>query len=195
MEHAAGASDCTSRVQGVSVASRPPIMNVTAAAMASHPTPNSLECRHQAIWQVVHLQKVSIMTSRLYTGPARDLYRAMRRDGNRPELTPNQLGVRTQGKVRDIRLHPDGAVYPDTGGMTVVPDDPMHMKRHHRPASLLGTGRKPVWSISSARIVNPLAIRQDTPKHWLIEPALPMQLQAFSDALADTAPFWQVSHE
>ncbi len=134
------------------------------------------------------------MTSQLYTGAARNLYRAMRQAGNRPELAPNQLGVRTQGTVRDIKLHPNGTVYPDTGGMTVVPDDPMQMQRHHRPASLLGTGRRPVWSISSARIVNPLAIRQDTPKHWLIEPALPMQLQTFSDALADTAPFWQVSH-
>ena len=162
----------------------------------------SMTCRHHpitwvavtAIWESVHLPKVSIMTPHLYTGPERNLYRAMRKDGKTPEIGPNQLGVRTQGKYADIRPGVDGTVKPDNGGMSVVPDDPMQMKRHHRPASLLGTGRKPVWSISSARIVNLLAIRQDTPKHWLIEPSLSMQLQTFSDALADTAPFWQVSH-
>jgi len=78
--------------------------------------------------------------------------------------------------------------------MSVTPDDPMDLPQRRRPPSLLGTGNRPVWSIVSAHIAGRLAIRQDRPTHWLIEPSSSMQLPAFEEVLADTAPRWSRSH-
>ena len=119
------------------------------------------------------------MVSKLYTGRARDLYRAMRKDGETPEVGPNQLGVRTKGTKIDLTPDVDGTVQPDTGGMSVIPDDPNDLPYHRRPISLEGSSTWPVWVISSPDIVSPLAIRPTDPKHWLIAPSRPMTLEKF----------------
>lgn len=44
---------------------------------------------------------------------------------------------------------PGDLVYPLQGGVSVAPDDPRHLPRHRRPASLGGTGLDPVWYIEN----------------------------------------------
>lgn len=130
----------------------------------------------------------------LYEGPARDLYRAMARDGEVPLLGPGHLGVRTTGEHVDIQVDASGTVHPGAGGMSVTPDDPRDLPLHRRPESLLGTGNRPVWSIQSTRFARHLAIRQNRPEHWLIEPSILMELEAYESALADTRPHWILTH-
>ena len=130
----------------------------------------------------------------LYLGPTRDLFRAMADGGGTPLVGPGHLGVRTSGDPSDITVDATGSVHPEAGGMSVTPDDPMDLPRHRRPRSLLGTGTRPVWSIASAHITGRLAIRQDRPTHWLIEPSSSMELSVFEEALADTAPRWSLFH-
>ena len=130
------------------------------------------------------------MASSLHSGPARDLYRAMKDDNGAPLVDPNHLGVRTTGPHIDIESDALGLVHPGMGGMSVTPDDPMDLHRHFRPRSLGGRGKWPVWVISSARIADPLAARQDRPTHWQIEPSFRMALAAYESALAETAPHW-----
>ena len=107
-----------------------------------------------------------------------------------PLVDPNHLGVRTTGPRIDINTDAHGVVRPNTGGMSVTPDDPIYLPRHFRPRDLGGRGKRPVWLISSARIADPLATRQDEPKHWLIEPSTTMALAVYESALAETAPHW-----
>ena len=127
-----------------------------------------------------------------YTGSARDLYRAMRIDGETPEVAPNQLGVRTEGEHADITPDADGTVWPDTGGMSVTPDDPEDLPYHRRPVSLEGSCRWPVWVISSSDIVSPLVVQPQEETHWFIEPSHPMAVAQYTSALVGTAPLWQV---
>ena len=121
---------------------------------------------------------------------ARDLYRAMDNDGGTPLVDPNHLGVRTAGEYRDIQVDTAGVVLPGTGGMSVTPDDPINLPRHFRPRSLGGRGKRPVWLVSSAHIIDPLAAREDGPTHWLIEPSSTMALAAYESGLVATAPRW-----
>lgn len=130
----------------------------------------------------------------LYVGPTRDLFRAMANDGGAPLVGPGHLGVRTSGDRCDIKADATGSVHPETGGMSVTPDSPMDLPLHRKPRSLLGTGTRPVWCIASSHVAGHLAIRQDRPTHWLIEPSSSMELSVFQEALADTAPRWILSH-
>lgn len=120
----------------------------------------------------------------------RDLYRAMDDDNGTPLVDPNHLGVRTAGSHIDINSDANGIVHPNTGGMSVTPDDPLHLPRHFRPRSLGGRGKRPVWLISSVHIVDPLVARQDRPTHWLVEPSKPIALTTYGAALSATAPHW-----
>ena len=116
----------------------------------------------------------------------------MRKDGEMPEVGPNQLGVRTEGNARDLNPDVDGTVKPDTGGMSVTPDDPEDLPYHRRPMSLDGSSKWPVWVISSPGIVSPLGVRPKAPTHWFIEPSQQMKLEKYRSALANTAPLWEV---
>lgn len=130
------------------------------------------------------------MAPSLPTGLARDLYRAMADDRGAPQVHPNHLGVRTTGRHIDIAADAHGDVYPNAGGMSVTPDDPINLPTHRKPPSLGGNSTRPVWLISSALIADRLATRQDRPKHCLVEPSFPMALAAYESALAATAPQW-----
>jgi hypothetical protein len=81
---------------------------------------------------------------------------------------------------------------PGQGGMSVAPDDPLHLPRHRRPAGLGGTGRDPVWYIETEDLGPDLAFRQDGPAHGLIEPKRLLTLQGFQDALAGTRCYWKL---
>jgi len=143
---------------------------------------------------LIYLWRWSVVAPSLYLGSARDLFRAMSDAGGSPLVDPGHLGVRTGGARRDIEVDSSGSVHPDTGGMSVTPDDPMDLPRHRRPRGRLGTGTGAVWSVASPAMAGRLAIRQDRPTHWLIEPSSSMELSVFEEALADTAPRWRLSN-
>jgi hypothetical protein len=125
------------------------------------------------------------------------LYRSMKEaaDGH-PTVGPNGrlLGVRPGNDPNpDVpAIQPTDSVLPGQGGMSVAPDDPLHLLKHRRPASLGGTGRDPVWYIESADLGPDLSFRPDRPGHRLVEPQRPLTLQEFQDALAGTRSCWKL---
>lgn len=106
------------------------------------------------------------------------------------------LGVRTGAKPYDIAvIDVAGEKYvepsPDRPqGMSVAPDDPMHLHPRHRPAELGGTGRYPVWSISEEQLGQHLKFRQTSQTHGVVEPATRMLLRRNEEALAATRLHW-----
>jgi hypothetical protein len=96
------------------------------------------------------------------------------------------LGVRPGDDIPVV----GGRVRPGTGGMSVAPDDPMHLPRHRRPPSLAGTGRDPVWGIALDSLGADVVFRQDKRHHGLLEPAREMSIDEFQGALAALAPRW-----
>jgi hypothetical protein len=103
-----------------------------------------------------------------------------------------ELGVRTGTAANpDVPAIDDGdIVSPWQGGMSVAPDDPLHLLRHRRPASLGGVGQDAVWYIETDDLPVDLQFRQDTPTHGLIEPARSMTLKEYENALASTRQDW-----
>src|SRR5947209_19528862 len=84
--------------------------------------------------------------------PAIYVFRSMRdADDGLPETEPAArcLGVRPGvGFGTDIPVDSQGYVYPETGGLSVAPTDPIHLPTHRRPPELGGTGKDPVWRLS-----------------------------------------------
>lgn len=125
------------------------------------------------------------------------LYRAMKEaaDG-RPELgrSARALGVRPGDlPAPDVAATAsDDTVGPGDGGMSVAPDDPLHLPRHRRPASLGGTGTDPVWVLDVADLTTDLAARQDTPTHAILEAGGPTSLADYEAALATTRLQWRL---
>ena len=108
--------------------------------------------------------------------------------------TARTLGVRPGSDPTPdvLAVHPSDMLPPGKGGLSVAPDDPMHLQRHRRPASLGGIGRDPVWYIEESDLGTELCFRQDRPTHGFIEPVQAMTLQEFQDALARTRSFWEI---
>ncbi len=113
--------------------------------------------------------------------------------------TPKCLGVRVgPGEFDDIPLQEDGLLHPGTGGMTVVPDDPMFIPEWRRPKALPGGKSKdPLWVISHDRLPDQLAYRPDDPDengiviHGLVEPAAIVAEAQFQADLASTQDDWR----
>lgn len=125
------------------------------------------------------------------------LFRAMKEDPDgRPRVGPNgrMLGVRPGDAPTPDVLAIDSSdmVLPGQGGMSVAPDDPLHLPRHRRPSGLGGTGQDAVWSLDAVDLGPDLRFRRDSPTHGVIEPARHMTLQEFEDALALTRPRWKL---
>lgn len=125
------------------------------------------------------------------------LFRSMREGSNGlPTVGPSgrMLGIRPGGHPTPdvLAVQAGDLVYPDHGGMSVAPHDPLHLLRHRRPRSLGGTGRDPVWYIESDALGPDLQFRQDSPTHGVIEPARPMTLLEFQNTLADTRRNWKL---
>ncbi len=74
--------------------------------------------------------------------------------------------------------------------MSEAPNDPANLPPLRRPPSLGGTGKDPIWEIDTADLGPNLQARQDGKTHVLIEPAHPMTLAEFEDALAATRSKW-----
>lgn len=123
------------------------------------------------------------------------LFRAMREaaDGL-PEVgtAANHLGVRPGGtRHSDVgAIDARDPVAPGGGGLSTVPDDPRHLIRFHRPPSLGGSGKNPVWAIDADDLGPDLIVRMDTPSHALVEPSRAMTLQSYQQALAATRGRW-----
>ena len=123
------------------------------------------------------------------------LYRSMRvAEDGLPEVAPTArtLGARP-GTDADIVVDAEGNVHPGTGGMSVSPNDPMNLPSHRRPPDLGGTGKDPVWCISSCNLGPDLQYRPD-PKdplgHGFVEPSRTMTLAEYQRALAETRTRW-----
>ncbi|WP_217914993.1 hypothetical protein [Miltoncostaea marina] len=114
------------------------------------------------------------------------LFRAMADDGEQPIIGDEDLGVR---EGIDVRPDSAGVVGPGRG-MSVAPRTPRNLHINHRPASLDGTGTKPVWRIERERIDDPLAYRQTSTKHGQIEPVTAVALSKYRCDLAATRDDW-----
>ena len=113
--------------------------------------------------------------------------------------TPRCLGVRVGPEAfDDIALQEDGLLHPGTGGMTVVPDDPMFIPEWRRPKALPGGKSKdPLWVMSHLDVPDQLVYVPDDPNengiviHGLLEPAAIVTEAQFQADLASTKDDWR----
>jgi hypothetical protein len=84
-----------------------------------------------------------------------------------------------------------GLVSRGTGGLSVAPHSAMSLPSHRRPNSLGGTGKDPVWALGLDGLPSTLNFQQDSANHGLIEPAFPMTLRQYEEALAQTRRSWR----
>ena len=123
------------------------------------------------------------------------LYRGMKADEDGYPATGEsgaRLGVRIPD---DIPADDQGMVVPNTGGMSVVADDPTKLPGHRRPATLNGTSKFPIFRIAVTAVPDSLAVRQDQPKtysaHRVIEPAAKMTIGEFRQNIYGTRTSWE----
>lgn len=118
----------------------------------------------------------------------------MPRDGDVPAVGGRGLGVRP-GHDLDA-IHPDDLVEPESGGMSVTPDDPLLAPSFRLPEALGGDSKHPLWSISTDALDQyHLTCRTDRHGHALIEPTETVSLESFQQCLANTAQDWQLEHD
>lgn len=121
------------------------------------------------------------------------LFRGMKESsGGLPEVgaSSRTLGVRPRFDV--LAGNPGDIVQPGQGGLSISPHDPMNLPRHRRPPDLQGVGKDPVWCIEDTELGPDLVYRRDPAQqgHGFIEPARPMTLADYQDALAQTQARW-----
>jgi hypothetical protein len=122
------------------------------------------------------------------------LFRSMKEDaGNLPALggSARTLGVRPGVDVPVTG--PNAIVHPAQGGLSVSPNDPLNLPYFRRPPEFQGIGKDPVWSINDVELGPNLSYRPDpdNPGHGFVEPAQPMTLAKYQDALALTQSLWR----
>lgn len=124
------------------------------------------------------------------------LYRAMTTASlGLPQVgrSARSLGIRTPKETINpdvTAVAPDEIIQPDTGGMSVTPNDPADLPPFRKPPALGGTGKDPVWEIDTADLGSDLKFRQDSAKHGLIEPAREMTLTELEQAIETTRSKW-----
>ena len=123
------------------------------------------------------------------------LFRAMREaaDGG-PHLGASSRSLGARPGIDIPALQDDDSVFPDQGGISVSPRDPVHLPFHRRPRSLGGCGVDPVWSIEAVDLGVDLVYRPDPDdplRHGFIEPSHPIMLEAYQDALTQTRDRWR----
>lgn len=140
-----------------------------------------------------YARSVTVAAPSSWTTPS-VVFKDLARDGETPRVGPGGLHVRAGHDVDAI--NDDELVYPGGGGMSVTPDDVLLLPQSRRPRSLGGTGRKPIWSLSTDLLSkHSLGCRQDDVSHALVEVSEPMPLAKFNANIGDTAPDWEVVHE
>jgi hypothetical protein len=115
----------------------------------------------------------------------------MRRDGyGLPKVGPTRptLGV-VNGEIPEA----GGLVEPETGGMSVSPDDSQNLPVHRRPPALGVTGKDPVWVLWEKTLPPGLCYRDDPldPCHGFLEPCRPMPKYDYVALLEKTRPGWE----
>ncbi|WP_145062086.1 hypothetical protein [Engelhardtia mirabilis] len=102
-----------------------------------------------------------------------------------------RLGVRV-----GVDVHPDQRGFGDYGGggMSVAPDDLMHLPPHRRPKVLSGTGLDPVFQVSSSDLGSELTLRRDRADHALAEPGGRVLLGTFERALSESRSQWTIEY-
>jgi len=79
--------------------------------------------------------------------------------------------------------------------MSVAPGDPLLLPPHRRPGHLAGGyGKDPAWEILEKHLGKDLRLRpdpQEPGEHGFVEPSSPVLLDAYQQALCDTAPRWR----
>lgn len=129
-----------------------------------------------------------------------ELFRPMKKENGLPRAEASKTGLGVvvgSGPDDDIPLQADSLLHPRTGGMSVSPDDPMFLPAWRRPKKFGGTGKHPVWAISSDRIRDHITYWPDPPNpegvidHGLVEPSEPMSEGALQTALAATQEHWR----
>ncbi len=103
------------------------------------------------------------------------------------------LGVRTEGRRRDVDVDDNGWVFPQTKGMSVSPPPPSNLAEHRRPEEYGGTGDDPVWELDTDDLQALLAYRPDPDKpkkHGLIGVSDAMSLEVYISLLHATRDLW-----
>lgn len=123
-----------------------------------------------------------------------NLYRNMRRDGDRPVVGPGGLVIRPGVDVETLDC--DEEVSPEGGGLSTAPGNPLLLPVYRRPLSLGGTSKHPVWSIPRGHLPPyRLTSRTDSTTHETVLPAEAMTLKNFESHLHDTVQDWRLTHE
>lgn len=141
------------------------------------------------------------------------MFRSMYPDGTRPLVgaSRNMLGARLpdpNSKDRhDVAPDPAGSVHPGQGGMSVSRElrempgflIPARLKEPLRIRSARGDSALRVWRLgsgpfASASLTADLRLSLDHAggTHGVVEPAQPMQVQEYQDALASTRESWEL---
>ncbi len=136
----------------------------------------------------------------------KQLYRTMEKDqAGRPKVgrSAGTLGVRIAGAYADVRPDSDGSVHPGGGGMSVTIDDLDQMPTIRRPRWIVvhgaeGASRHPLFVLPVALVPPTLDVRRERDDetdharfaHGFVEPAEPMPLQRYEEAIAETRPLW-----
>jgi hypothetical protein len=123
-----------------------------------------------------------------------ELFRGMKMDASgMPERgeSSRTLGVRPGVDV--VATDPSDPVGPGQGGMSVTPDDPLHLPYFRRPPELGGTSKDPVWRVMEADLGPDLCYRPDPMRsdHGFIEPSRVMTLAEYQRALGQTQHRWR----
>jgi hypothetical protein len=140
------------------------------------------------------------------------IYRAMRADGDKPELgySASSLGVRVPPDGSpDITPDENGVVYPDSGGMSVAPSW-RRLPTHRIPKRLkskapdaIGSNSLFCWRMGDGpflkeALTGDLALSPDAgedPAHGVVEPARAMPMSAYQAAIGATREQWTVDEE
>lgn len=126
------------------------------------------------------------------------MFRAMKKDPDGYPLVGRSgrtLGVRVDGPYRDLPVAEDGAVAPETGGMSVALEKPRNLPKHRLPRSLGGEGRDPVFRMFAPLLPEALFLRTDRYPLAYIEPRRRCPLPQFEGDLNTTRSCWSKVHD
>ncbi len=122
-------------------------------------------------------------------GGGQMIYRGMREGAEGvpvPGPTARTLGARPG---TDIPIDADGMVHSGSGGMSVAPS-PGALPTHRRPPEIGGTGKDPVWGMSTSDLPSDLQVVPDGPTHGTVQPSRSMTAEQYQKALCSTSECW-----